>query len=222
MQNTMEKMNIIQSGLNTAFWRRLFTVDQDIKFLGWLPLSPLKTTNATCSQEDKARTYYFLDYQIYWFSHSCCCLSLPDVLWDQPTHTLHCSVWFTRFGCMHHWVRRDGLISAQVTTSSPRPKARAWCGDLCWDQPISPSQRCRMYIFRSSSSRLLSALPEKYETSAQCRSNAGPFLGRRPSIKPTRGQQKFFFNLKFIINVLVITLSASFEYLCYGSTAIIN
>ena len=28
----------------------------------------------------------------------------------------------------------------------PRLKARAWCGDLCWDEPITPSQRCRMYI----------------------------------------------------------------------------
>ena len=32
---------------------------------------------------------------------------------------------------LHRWVRRDGLISALVTTSSPRLKARALCGDLC-------------------------------------------------------------------------------------------
>ena len=38
------------------------------------------------------------------------------------------------------------LISALVTTSSPRLKARAWCGDSCRDQPISPPQRCHMHI----------------------------------------------------------------------------
>ena len=42
-------------------------------------------------------------------------------------------------------VRWDRLISALVTTSSPRLKARAWCGDLCWDEPISPFQQCRMH-----------------------------------------------------------------------------
>ena len=41
------------------------------------------------------------------------------------------------------FVRRDELISALVTTTSLRLKARAWCGDLCWDEP---SQRCRMHI----------------------------------------------------------------------------
>ena len=44
-------------------------------------------------------------------------------------------------------IRQDGLISALDTTSSSRLKDRAWYGDLCWDQPISPSQRCRMHIF---------------------------------------------------------------------------
>ena len=43
-------------------------------------------------------------------------------------------------------LRRDGLTSALVTILRPRLKARAWCGDLCWDEPISPSQRCRMHI----------------------------------------------------------------------------
>ena len=47
-------------------------------------------------------------------------------------------------------VHRDELISALVTTSSPRLKARAWCGDLCWDEPISPSQQCRMHILSHS------------------------------------------------------------------------
>ena len=47
---------------------------------------------------------------------------------------------------LHCWVRRDGLISALVTTSSPRLESRAWCGDLCWDELISLSQRCRMHI----------------------------------------------------------------------------
>ena len=40
-------------------------------------------------------------------------------------------------------VRRDGLISALVTTSRARLQAQAWCCDLCWDEPISPSQRYR-------------------------------------------------------------------------------
>ena len=39
--------------------------------------------------------------------------------------------------------RRNGLISAQVTTSR---KARAWCGDKCRDQPIEPYQRCSMHF----------------------------------------------------------------------------
>ena len=31
--------------------------------------------------------------------------------------------------------------------SNHRINARAWCGgDLCWDEPISPSQRCRIHI----------------------------------------------------------------------------
>ena len=47
-------------------------------------------------------------------------------------------------------VRRDGQFSALVTTSSPRLKTRAWCGDLCWDEPISPSQRCCMHIISLS------------------------------------------------------------------------
>ena len=47
---------------------------------------------------------------------------------------------------LHCWVRQDVLTSALVTTSSPRLKARAWCGDLCWDELISPSQQCRMHI----------------------------------------------------------------------------
>ena len=51
---------------------------------------------------------------------------------------------------MHRWERRDELISAFVTTSSPRLKARAWCGDLCWDDPISPSQLCHMNIVSRS------------------------------------------------------------------------
>ena len=44
-------------------------------------------------------------------------------------------------------VRRHGLISALVTISSPRLKARAWCGNLCGDEPMSPSQLCRLHIF---------------------------------------------------------------------------
>ena len=42
--------------------------------------------------------------------------------------------------------RRGGLISAQVTTSIPNPWARAWCGDECWDQPISLCPTM-MYVF---------------------------------------------------------------------------
>ena len=34
--------------------------------------------------------------------------------------------------------RRDGLISAQVTISSPSLQARALFGEECWNQPISP------------------------------------------------------------------------------------
>ena len=34
-----------------------------------------------------------------------------------------------------------------VTTSNLRLKqAWAWCGDLCWDQPISPYQRCSVHF----------------------------------------------------------------------------
>ena len=29
---------------------------------------------------------------------------------------------------------------------SPRLKSRGWCGDLCWDEPNSNSERCRMHI----------------------------------------------------------------------------
>ena len=50
-------------------------------------------------------------------------------------------------------VQRDGLISALVphikhssTTWSTRLKARVGCGNLCRDEPISPSQRCRMHL----------------------------------------------------------------------------
>ena len=81
------------------------------------------------------------------FSHSCCWLSLRDVWWDQPiSHSVQ-NVWllslispfqmdiFTRKYIQHCWRR---LISALVTASSTRLKARAWCGDLCWDEPISP------------------------------------------------------------------------------------
>ena len=39
---------------------------------------------------------------------------------------------------MHKASRRDGLISAQVTTSSPCLQAMAWCADECWNQPSSP------------------------------------------------------------------------------------
>ena len=38
-------------------------------------------------------------------------------------------------------VRRHWLISALYTTTSPRLKARAWCGDLRWDESISPFPR---------------------------------------------------------------------------------
>ena len=38
--------------------------------------------------------------------------------------------------------RRDGLITAQVATSSPS------LGDMCWYELISPYQRCSMYFFR--------------------------------------------------------------------------
>ena len=83
---------------------------------------------------------------------------LRDVWWDQPiSHSLlHASLFSlilpfqidirTRKYILHRGKRRDGLISVLVTTSSPRLKARAWCGDLCWDQPISPSQQCSIYF----------------------------------------------------------------------------
>ena len=43
------------------------------------------------------------------------------------------------FQILHRWLSwlpRNTLISAQVTTPRPRLKARAWCCDLCWDEPI--------------------------------------------------------------------------------------
>ena len=91
--------------------------------------------------------------RVYCFPHSCCWLSLRDVWRDQPiSHSLlyaslHSLILLFR-GNIHTSTARcqDGLISALVTTSNPRLKARAWCGDLCWDEPISPSQRCRMHI----------------------------------------------------------------------------
>ena len=66
------------------------------------------------------------------FSHSCCWLSLWEVWWDQPiSHFRPCASLIslllpfqidirTRKYILHRWVRRDRLISAQVTTSSRR------------------------------------------------------------------------------------------------------
>ena len=67
-----------------------------------------------------------------------------EIWWDQPHSLLYASpisllIPFqidirARQYIQHRWVRRDGSISAHVTTSSPRLKARAWCSDLCWDE----------------------------------------------------------------------------------------
>ena len=58
-------------------------------------------------------------------------------------------------------VRRDGLIS--ITTWSPRLKALAWCGYLCWDEPISLSQRCRMPIFSIAYPTLWNAYQQTHD-----------------------------------------------------------
>ena len=82
--------------------------------------------------------------------------SLRDVWWDQPiSNSLYTTAQFA-FAVSNGYsyekihtaslARRDGLI----TTSTPRLKARAWCGDLCWNEPISLFQRCRMHIFSHS------------------------------------------------------------------------
>ena len=46
---------------------------------------------------------------------------------------------------------RDGLISSQVTTSSQSLQARAWCGDECLDQSISPYPMMQYVFFRTKS-----------------------------------------------------------------------
>ena len=96
------------------------------------------------------RPDHCLDCLLSSFSHSCCWLSLLDVWWDQPiSHSLlfaslQCYIAVSDRSSYEKMytaslVRRDGLISALVTTLSPRLKARAWSGDLCWDEPISHS-----------------------------------------------------------------------------------
>ena len=97
---------------------------------------------------------------------------------------------------LHRWVRRDGLISALVTTSIPRLKARAWCGDLRWDEPISPSQRCRMHMSCVDSyvpKRVLcivlcfgKALEKKYSKNVDliCFEYILPYRSTLPNFKP--------------------------------------
>ena len=46
--------------------------------------------------------------------------------------------------------RRDGLISALITTSNPRLKAWAWCGDLCWDESIDCLSNVAICIYSST------------------------------------------------------------------------
>ena len=66
------------------------------------------------------------------------------------------------------------LLSQFSTCSGCRwlGKARGWCGDLCWDQPISPSQRC--YMHDSSSTR-----GKPFGHHCSYIRNAGLMLGRR-------------------------------------------
>ena len=43
-------------------------------------------------------------------------------------------------------IRQCETDLSDVTTWSTRLRVQAWCGDLCWDEHISPSQRCRRHI----------------------------------------------------------------------------
>ena len=78
------------------------------------------------------------------FSHSCFWLSQRDVWWDQ---TISQSLLYAPLlslilpfpnNLTASLVRRDGLISAFVTTSGHLLKALAWCEGLYWDELISP------------------------------------------------------------------------------------
>ena len=115
----------------------------EIRYIFWNELISNFSGNHSRNNKEVHPIYYILALM----------LSLRDV-WDQP---ISC-VFSDRYSYVK--MRTASLVWRElVTTSSRRLKARAWCGHLCWEEPISLSQRCSMHIISIQHVWFVSSIP---------------------------------------------------------------